>query len=309
MTSSTAQALNAPVRPVAGIAFMSVAALLYSGFDAITKWLVADFSPFQILFFRAVFAFLPWAMWVARENAPARIAVTPQPGMQVLRGLLAFAAVTCFALAFRVLPLAVAVAIAYSAPLYTTALARPLLGERVGLTRWLVVGFGFIGVLVITRPGDGALQPGVAWALAGSLLYALTGLATRRLGDTDRAPTTMLYSMSVFAVLGGILLPFVWRTPELVQWTGFVAIGIVGGLAQFFLFQAYRNAPASTVAPIEYTILAWSVVWGFLVWHELPDSAAVTGMLVIAAAGLALARHEHRNHRRVPTAAPPGSQR
>ena len=295
--SPTARAPYLQPGPAAGIAFMAVAALLYSGFDALTKWLVADFSPFQILFFRALFAFLPWMFWLAREPAPARVAATPRPGLQVLRGILGFAAVTCFALAFRVLPLAAAVAIAYSAPLYTTALARPLLGERVGATRWTVVLFGFAGVLLITRPGAGTAQAGAAWAVAGSFLYALTGLASRRLGESDRAPTTMLYSMTVYAVLGGALLPFVWQQPEPAQWIGFVAIGVVGGLAQFFLFQAYRHAPASTVAPFEYTILAWSLVWGLLVWQELPDAAAVSGMLVIATAGLALARREHRNHR------------
>ncbi|MDZ7749465.1 MAG: DMT family transporter [Halofilum sp. (in: g-proteobacteria)] len=276
----------------------SPAALLYSGFDAITKWLVADFSPFQILFFRALFAYPAWALWVAREAQPARILVTPQPGMQVLRGVIAFAALSCFALAFRYLPLALAVAIAYSAPLFTTLLARPVLGERVGRARWALVAVGFAGVLLITRPGDGALEAGVAWAVAGAFLYALTALATRRLGDTDRPPTSMFYTMTVYVVLGANILPFVWRTPETWQWGGFVAIGLVGGLAQFLMLQAYRLAPASTVAPFEYTILAWSVIWGFVVWQELPDTVAVSGMLVIAAAGLALARHEHRSHRR-----------
>lgn len=277
---------------------MSLAALFYSGFDVITKWLVADFSPFQILFFRGLFAFLPWLLWVAREPAPARVAVTPQPGLQILRGALAFAAVSCFALAFRYLPLAVAVAIAYSAPLFTTALARPLLGETVEPGRWVVVAVGFAGVLVMTRPGAGALQAGIGWAVAGAMLYALTSVVTRRLGGADRAPTTMLYSMSTFVVLGGVLLPFVWQAPGAAEWAGFVAIGLVGGVAQFFLFQAYRLAPASTVSPFEYTILAWSVIWGFLVWHELPDVLSVLGMLIIAGAGLALVRQERRDGRR-----------
>ena len=285
-------------RPLAGIALMATAAMLYSGFDALTKWLVVIFSPFQILFFRALFAFLPWAVWVAREPVPTGIVSTPQPGLQLLRGVLGFAAVTCFALAFRTLPLAVAVAIIYSAPLSTTALARPLLGERVGRIRWTLVVFGFVGVLIITRPGDGALQAGSLWALAGSILYALASIATSRLGATDRAPTTMFYSLSVYALLGAVLLPYVWHTPTVAHWAGFVAVGFLGGSAQFLLFQAYRHAPAATVAPIEYTILAWSIVWGLLVWHEVPDPDAVLGMVVIVAAGLALARHAHRGRRR-----------
>jgi len=296
MDSTAGQTGSLSVRPLTGIAFMAAAAVLYSGFDALTKWLVvASYSPFQILFFRAVFAFLPWALWVAREPVPAQVVRTSQPGLQILRGLLGFASVTCFALAFRVMPLAVAVAIAYSAPLYTTALARPLLGERVGVTRWIVVVVGFLGVLVMTRPSAGGLQAGAGWAIAGSLCYAFTSLATRRLGGANRAPTTMFYSMTVYAVLGAALLPFTWKTPDAAHWLGFAAIGLVGGTAQFLLFQAYRNAPASTVSPFEYTILAWSVVWGFMVWHETPDVTRVMGMLIIAVAGLALARHEHRN--------------
>lgn len=302
MDSTAAQTGSVSDRPLAGIAFMAAAAVLYSSFDALTKWLVADYSPFEILFFRALFAFLPWALWVAREPFPVRVARTPEPGLQVLRAVLGFSSVTCFALAFRVLPLAVAVAIVYSAPLYTTALARPVLGELVGRTRWLAVVFGFVGVLVITRPSPTGLQAGAAWAVLGSILYAFTSLATRRLGSANRAPTTMFYSMTVYVLLGAMLLPFTWKTPDAAHWAGFVGIGIVGGTAQFLLFEAYRHAPAATVSPFEYTTLAWSVVWGFLVWQELPDADSVLGMLIIAAAGLALARYEHRLQRRPPIA-------
>lgn len=296
--TATAATARAPDRPLAGIAFMCLAAVFYSGFDAITKWLVADFSPFQILCFRGLFAFLPWFFWVAREPAPRRITATDRRGLQILRGILGFAAVSCFALAFRVLPLALAVAIAYSAPLFTTALARPVLGEAVGLGRWCVVLFGFSGVLLITHPASGSVPAGAAWALAGALCYAATSLATRRLGSGDRPATTMFYSMSVYALLGAATLPVVWRTPEAAQWIGFVAIGLVGGVAQFFLFQAYRLAPASTVSPFEYTILGWSIVWGLLVWQEVPGTASIVGMGIIAAAGLMLARSEHRAQRR-----------
>lgn len=276
---------------------MAVAALLYSGFDVLTKWLVVDFSPFQILFFRGAFAFLPWLAWAAREDQPRRVMVTTQPALQILRGVLGFAAVTCFALAFRSLPLAIAVAIAYSSPLYTTALARPLLGESVGATRWWVVALGFVGVLIVAQPGTGLMRAGTAWAIGGAVLYALASLTARRVGTVDRAPTTMFYSMLVYTILGAATLPLVWRQPELAQWAGLADIGIIGGIAQFFLLQAYRLAPASTVSPIEYTILAWSVIWGLLIWNELPDLPSMLGMLVIAAAGLALARHEQRQSR------------
>ena len=302
--AATAASARAPDHPLAGIAFMCLAAVFYSGFDALTKWLVADFSPFQILCFRGLFAFLPWFFWVAREPAPRRVTATDRRGLQILRGILGFCAVSCFAMAFRVLPLALAVAIAYSAPLFTTALARPVLGESVGLGRWGLVLFGFAGVLLITHPSSGTVPTGAAWALAGALCYAATSLATRSVGGGDRPTTTMFYSMTVYAVLGAATLPVVWRTPEPAQWLGLLAIGLIGGVAQFVLFKAYRLAPASTVSPFEYTILAWSVVWGLLIWHEVPDAASAGGMAVIAAAGLMLARSEHRAARRRRAPAP-----
>lgn len=291
-TRSSRPATHLPVDPVAGITCIAIAAALYSVYDAAAKWLVADFAPVQIVFFRAVFALLPWLLWVMREAQPRRVAETARPGLQVLRGVLGFAAFVCFALAYRELPLAMAVAVIYSAPIFMTGLSGPLLGERVGAFRWGVVLAGFAGVLLIARPGPGMLDSGIGWALAGALLYGLSGLATRRLGAGDRATTTMLYSMGVYLVLAGGALPWAWQTPDGPAWAAFVLAGVVAGIAQFFLFQAYRHAPVATVSPFEYTILGWAIVWGALFWHELPDAVTIAGMAVVVAAGTALARHE-----------------
>jgi len=233
--------------PLTGIACIVTAAALYSLYDATAKWLVIDYSPVQIVFFRGLFAFIPWTAWVIRHREARQVAYTPQPVLQVIRGMLGFAAFACFALAYRHLPLGTAVAIIYSAPIFMTALSGPILRERVGAVRWSLIGLGFLGVLLIADPTPGHLDVGIAWAVAGALVYGLSGIATRHLGHGNRATTTMLYSMLVYTLLGGLLLPWIWHTPDTRALIGLIATGLVAGTAQFFLFQAYRHAPVSTV--------------------------------------------------------------
>jgi len=280
--------------PLTGIACIVTAAALYSMYDATAKWLVVTYSPVQIVFFRGLFAFIPWTAWVLRHREARHVARTHQPVLQFVRGGLGFAAFVCFTLAYRHLPLGTAVAIIYSAPIFMTALSGPLLRERVGAARWSLIGLGFVGVLVIARPTPGHLDAGVAWAVAGALIYGLSGIATRHLGHANRSTTTMLYSMLVYTVLGAALLPWTWHTPDTIAMLGFAGVGIVAGTAQFFLFQAYRHAPVSTVSPFEYTILGWALVWGLVFWDEVPAATSVLGMGIIVVAGALLTRYERR---------------
>jgi drug/metabolite transporter (DMT)-like permease len=280
--------------PLTGIASVVAAAALYSVFDAIAKHLVAAYPAAQIVLFRALFGLVPWAVFVGAGHGLRATVATDQPGFQVLRGALGFAAVLCFVLAYRTMPLSDAVAIAYSSPILVTALSLPLLREPVSPQRWGAVLLGFVGILALTRPGSGLLDSGALWALAGAVLYALTGLVTRHLGAANRPPTTMFYSAVVYIVLGGATMPFVWTTPDGPALVGFVALGIVAGIAQYLLVHAYRLAPAATISPFEYTILAWAVVWSVLVWGHVPSGWSLAGMVIVVTAGVLIARSERR---------------
>lgn len=280
--------------PIVGIVSVVAAAALYSVFDAIAKHLVADYPAVQIVLFRALFGLVPWAVFVGAGHGLRAAVTTEQPGFQVLRGALGFAALWCFVQAYRTMPLSDAVAIAYASPILVTALSFPLLREPVSARRWGAVLLGFVGILALTRPGAGLLESGALWALAGAFLYALTGLVTRHLGAANRPPTTMFYSAVVYIVLGGAAMPFVWTTPDGSALLGFVAIGVIAGLAQYLLVHAYRLAPAATVSPFEYTILAWAVVWSVLVWGHVPDGWRLAGMAIVVTAGVLIARGERR---------------
>lgn len=274
-----------------GALCMLGAALFYSVFDSLAKSLVSDYTALQVVFFRALFGLLPWLV-IARGVGYRTAVRTGQPAAQVLRGTLSFVALLCYVKAYASLPLAEAVSIAYSAPLFTTMIAIPLLGERVGLRRWSAIMVGFGGVLVLVQPGPDLLTSGALWALGGALLYATSAVVTRHLGAKNLSVTTMFYSVATYLVLGGLALPFVWAPPAAADLLRFAALGLVAGVAQYLLVQAYRLAPVAVVSPLEYTTMAWAVVFGILIWQETPAWSTALGIVVVVGSGLYILRRE-----------------
>ncbi len=274
-----------------GIALILVGVLVFSTYNALGKWLAADYSPWQIMFFRGLFGFIPFAVyalaWGRREMLRSR-----QPLLQLVRAGLGFGANLFFIFAYREMPLADAVAIGYAAPIFIVVLSVPLLSERVGIRRGSAVLVGFAGVLLITQPGAGLFSPGALYALAGTLCYSLLVIATRRLGASDSALCTALYSNAIYALACAVVLPRVWLTPDVPELGLLVATGLLGGTGMLLFAQAYRHAEAALLAPFDYTAMLWAAGFGFLIWGELPSPVAVVGMAVIAGSGLFLMTHE-----------------
>ena len=214
-----------------------------------------------------------------------------------LRAIFGLGAIFAFFTGLRHLPLAEAISIAFAAPLFVTALSVPILGERVGPRRWAAVAAGFLGVMIMTRPGAEAFRPEALYILAAALCYALTMLVTRRLARSDTTPAIMLSGICVSLVVSGLALPFGRRTPLGLDLWLFVLLGLVGSVGMYFMTQAYRYAPAAVVAPFDYTALIWATAIGWLVWHELPGANVWLGAAVVIASGLYIIHRETRARR------------
>ena len=192
-----------------------------------------------------------------------------------------------FFAALALIPLADATSILFLGPLIVAAFSAPLLGERVGPRRWSAIVAGFIGALIIVRPGQGAMEAAALMPLGAAFLFGFYQIVTRLLNRTDRPITTLTYS-ALFATLAtSALVPFHWQAdPDAIAWALMAALGTIGAVSQFALIKAYEVAPAATVAPFFYTNLIWAVVWGYALFGDFPDLWTATGALVITGSGL-----------------------
>jgi len=281
-----------------GVACILVAVFLFSVFNAILKWLSGDYGPTQLVFFRGLFGLLPVVLILAHDGGGPKRLVSARPGLQVLRAVSAFVANVLFVLSYRAMPLADAVAIGYAAPIFVTALSVPLLSERVGAHRWAAVVVGFLGVVLVARPGDGVWNPAALLAVGGTLSYAICIIATRQLRTYDRTVTTMFHSTGLYVLLGAVTLPFVWVTPSWPDLLLLTVMGCVAGGGMFFFVQAYRFAEATAVAPFDYTAMAWAMLFGFALWGEVPRWTSFAGIAIIILSGLYIVHREAVTARR-----------
>lgn len=268
-----------------GIGLITLAMALLSAMDAVVKWLSPDYSTIQLMFFRSVFAFLPLAPLVLRDGWAGSLR-TQRLGTHALRSLFGISALGCFFWSLSLLPLADATAITFAAPLFVTALSLPLLGEVVRARRWIAVAVGFLGVLVMVQPGVGVFQPAALLPLATALFLALMVIQVRKLTRTDSNTTIVLYYTIMSTLVTGAVVPFYWVTPGLTDFLLLAAIGVLGGLGQLALTAAFRRAEASILAPFDYTAMVWAVLFGFLVWGELPASNIWLGVAIVIASGI-----------------------
>lgn len=282
------------VHMVAGVAGLGV-------LNALVKLLAARYAIVEIAFFRSLFALAPAATMVVAAGGWRTLA-TARPWGHIWRGLCGLSCMYLIFWSFELMPLADAIAIGFSAPLFLTALSAPLLGERVGLFRWGAVLLGFAGVLVIVQPGGGGAMFGFGSlvALASAVAYALTMITIRKLGRTERSSTIVFYFMLTATVLSAMALPWFWRTPTLADLGLMVATGLCGGLTQHLITRAYMLAPAAVIGPFNYSALLWAALFGYLIWGELPGPSVALGAAIVAASGLAIVWRETRR----PGAAP-----
>jgi drug/metabolite transporter (DMT)-like permease len=274
------------------ILLVIAAVTLYAVIDGLAKVMVQDMDVLQIIWARFTFA-LPLLPFIIGRRWSELLHVQ-RTGLLVARGLIPIVGGISIVLALSTMPLADATALMFVSPLMLTALAVPLLKERVGLHRWSAVVIGFLGVLVVVRPGRGAMQGAALLPLLTAFLYALYQIATRVLSRTTPAFVSFSYMVVVGTAGSTLVLPFVWRTPDALGWAMMAASGLLHGLAHYLVTRAFALAPAAILAPFNYAQLIGATVFGYLVFRDLPDRWTIVGALVIVAAGLYVAYRERR---------------
>lgn len=276
-----------------GIALMVLAVLLFSSMDMLVK-LAAETVPIgQILFARNFFAFIP-VLWMVRRAGGFAAVRTHSYRGHLFRSLIGMGAMVCFFLSYRALPLGEAVALGSAGTIFMTALSVPLLGERVGPRRWTAVFVGFMGVLVMTRPGMGVFDPGAFYALGGAACYALAMISIRHLSRTESSIAIVFHFTLILTIAGALSLPFAFKLPNLPELALLVGIGLLGGVAQFAMTGAFRRAPIGLIAPFDYLALVFAMLFGYLVWGDLPDAFLIVGAAIVVASGLYILHRETR---------------
>ena len=267
------------------IALMLLGVGLFSIMDAIIKWLGPGYPTVQLIFFRSVCAFLPLAFIVFRGGIGNALRVK-DPVSHVLRSLVGLIALSCFFYAFARMPLAEVVAITFAAPVFVTALSVPLLGERVGPRRWTAVLVGFLGVLIMVRPGAAVFETIALVPLGGVVFYALAMILVRKLSRTETSASIVFYFTVTTTVVSGALLPFSWVMPDGLDWALLASLGLIGGCAQIAFTRAVALADVAVIMPFEYSAMIWAAALGFFIWGELPGFAVWLGAAIVIASGL-----------------------
>jgi drug/metabolite transporter (DMT)-like permease len=290
-------------RNLAGIAFILVGVGFMATMDAVAKWLVnAEYPVVQIMALRGWMLTAMLLAIVFRRHGLAGLK-TERPRGQALRMLAGFTAPMLFFTALRDLPLADATALFFGSTFFMTALSVPVFGERVGLHRWSAVVVGFVGVLIVTRPGTGTFQVASLLVVGSSLAYACMVLLGRWLGRTEPIFRIVFYNNLGAAVLGSLALPFVWTAMPLADVLVLFTMAVLALGGHFCLTNAFVLAPVPVVAPFEYSALVWATLIGFVVWGDVPELPVVLGGAVIVASGLYVLHRETRGAR-TPAPAP-----
>jgi drug/metabolite transporter (DMT)-like permease len=276
------------------IALKIMSALLFAVMSALVRYLGERYPVGQIVFFRSAVAILPVMLIYAWRNELAAAVRTVRPLGHVGRGLVSVVSMFCSFSALARLPIVDATAISFAAPLITVAMAAIFLKDRVRIYRWLAVIAGFLGILVMLAPHfDPALHvraagttAGIGFAIAGAFCSAGSVIQTRRLTETETTSSIVFYFSLICALAGLATWPFGWLTPSWLELAALVIIGLCGGVAHILLTESYRLAPASLVAPFDYTSMVWAFLLGYLFFNELPSAFVFAGAAIIAAAGL-----------------------
>ena len=276
-----------------GIGMMLLGVFLFAVNDSLGKWLVGTYAVGQLMVMRSLSGLLAMSYFIHRTGPRAFLGVS-RPGLQFMRVIFATLEGSLFYWALTELPLAEVMAYYMAGPIYVTALSPFLLGERVGVQRWIAVIIGFGGVLLALHPTSGSFSFGTCCALAGSFSYALFLVATRKLAGT---PGTVLMTFQLLAALifgSAFILAHGWKPPSALDLVLLLLLGIGSLGGNLCVNQSLRFAPASVVVPYQYTLIVWALVFGWLVFGDWPSSAMLFGSALIIAAGLALLMLERR---------------
>ena len=281
-----------------GIILMIVATVLFASASAASKWLVAIYPVGEVLFLRSLSSFLACAV-VMLPVTGLSVFVTRRLLDHLARGLSQSISQAALLLAFSLMPLAGAVAINFSAPLFAALVSIVWLKERAGYVRGTALVVGFLGVLIVTNPGANSLTLGALFALVNAVMYGTVTVAVRGMTRTESANTLVIWQLAVLAFFHSFLLVFGWRWPTPIEAAMLFGTGFINALGQWFWTKALHLAPAAAVTPFYYLMLVWALVIGFIVWGEVPTVSLLVGSSIVVATGLFLFLREARLQRRL----------
>ena len=294
-----------------GISCIILAHVFFTTQDMAIKFISGDYALHQVMMTRSIVAILFTLLIFVPIDGGFKYLRTQRLGLHLLRGFGIVIANLCFFTALISMPLAEVKAIFFIAPLLITVLSVFLLGEKVGLRSWIAVLVGLLGVMIMLRPGSGFSNPASILPLVAALAYALVQIMTRKIGETENASTMAFYIQLNFVAVSGLMglifgdghladpsqptLNYLFRPWTVPSWGDgmiIIGIGLINGLATYFISQAYRISKAGTVAPFEYVALPCSIFWSITVFGDWPDIVSWLGIVLIAGAGLFMAYSE-----------------
>jgi drug/metabolite transporter (DMT)-like permease len=269
------------------------ATVMFSGSSALSKWQIVDYPIGEVLFVRTLASLAVCALLILPVEGIA-VFRTRRPRDHVMRGLVQAISQTFIVIAFSLMPLAGAIAINFSAPLFATLVSALVLKETVGAARWSALIVGFLGVLIVAAPGADSFQIGALFALANAVMYGSVTAAVRGMTATESSGTLTMYQMVVLAVVFSTFLPFGFVMPTAGDGALMVLNGAANGLGQYSWTRALHLAPASAVTPFYYFSLVWAIVIGFAVWGDIPTIGLLVGSAIVVSSGLFLLLRESR---------------
>lgn len=297
---------------VKGILFLLLAMLILSLQNIAVKWIGGEYSVLEIVTFRSLIA-LPLTIVIFRMEGNRGLPKTQQHTLEYVRGVFLFLSYTAHMMGLAALTLADIESIRFSGPLMITVLSVLMLGEKVGMNRWVALFVGFLGVLLIVKPGSATFNLGSIFILLSVLFYALNVMLTRKLRTTDSSATMAYYSSLVYLVAAFVLSPLAlvvgevpgahpsiafllrsWTMPTFLDWIIMSGLGLVWAGGMYFIARAYSAAQASVIAPFEYISLPINVMWGLLIWHEIPTLTTIAGALLTLSSGMYILYQEQK---------------
>lgn len=265
---------------------MMMSILLFSLMDASVKWLGAVYPTSQIMFFRCAVALIPVTVIILMRGGIG-ILRTGHKRLHLLRSVMGIGAMAFAFYAFSLMPLAEAVSILHTAPLFMTALSVALLREKVGLRRWTAIIIGFVGMLIVVRPGADMIASGSLYMLIAAFLIGCTTIIIRHLGKIDD-PVCITFYFTLTGVLASVIGILIqgWRPPLMGDLFLLVMVGLFGGMAQYLMTLSYQHLAVGVLAPLKYLTIVFGGAIAYLVWSEVPDLQSVIGIGIIVASGL-----------------------
>ena len=283
-----------------GFLYMFLSVCTFSIMDLIVKW-SGDYPTGQVMFFRGFFGIIPTFFLIPRERIKT-FYKTKRPKERFFRCIMGLMALVAIFIALRKLPLAIVVSLSFSAPLFITILSIFLLSEKVGIYRWLAVLIGFVGVIIITEPGIEEMNYLYLLPIIFCVGMSFVTITIRKLSSTEPIWLISIFFSIMILIASLMTIPFGWVMPNFHDFILLSLVGIMGGSANLFLTQSYKLSEVSLVAPLKYLSLIFAIIFGYLIWNEVPTTKTLIGASLVVSASLIIFRREIYHKEKIPSA-------